>query len=206
LILIMEAPRASAIVAAQSLPISARGRLGQPSAAGRRSRRDVVHGTPGPAGWVGDSIRDEVEAVFGQSIRSVMEKKKLVTVASDATVSETVKLMARKKVSAVMIVDDGRLVGIFTERDAVLRVMAPGRDARTTRMAEVMTTAPKTAAPDRTFGYALLMMHEHGFRHVPVVEDHKLIGIVSARDALNPDLEEFVAEAERRKHIERERA
>jgi CBS domain-containing protein len=152
------------------------------------------------------TIRDQVGAMFGQSIRSVMEKKKLVTVPPEATVTEAVKLMARKKVSAVMIVDDDRLVGIFTERDAVLRVMAPGRDAGTTRIADVMTTAPKTATPDKTFGYALLMMHEHGFRHVPVVEGHKLIGIVSARDALNPDLEEFVAEAERRKHIERERA
>jgi CBS domain-containing protein len=147
-----------------------------------------------------------VEAVFGQSIRSVMEKKKLVTVPPEATVSEAVRLMARKKVSAVMVVVDDRLLGIFTERDAVLRVMAPGRDAATTPMADVMTKAPKTVTPDRTFGYALLMMHENGFRHVPVVQDHKLIGIVSARDALNPDLEEFVAEAERRKHIERERA
>ena len=68
-----------------------------------------------------------------------------------------------------------------------------------------MTTTPTTVGPDRSLGYALLLMHENGFRHVPVIENGKLIGVVSARDALNPDLEEFVAEAERRKHILLER-
>jgi len=65
----------------------------------------------------------------------------------------------------------------------------------------VMTSNPQTVDPNKTFGYALLMMHENGFRHVPVVENDKLIGIVSSRNALDPDLEEFVAEAQRRKHI-----
>ena len=64
-----------------------------------------------------------------------------------------------------------------------------------------MTTAPKTVDPDKSFGFALLLMYEHGFRHVPVVDKDKLIGIVSSRNALDPDLEEFVAEAQRRKHI-----
>jgi CBS domain-containing protein len=111
--------------------------------------------------------------------------------------------MARKKVSAVMVVEKGRLIGIFTERDAVYRVIAKARDAGTTRLADVMTPAPKTVAPDESFGYAMLMMHEHGFRHAPVVEDGRPVGIVSARMALDPDVEDFVAEAQRRKHIRR---
>jgi CBS domain-containing protein len=134
-----------------------------------------------------------------------MEKKKLVTASPETTVSKAAKLMAKRKVGAVMVVEERRLVGIFTERDAVFRVIAPGRDSQTTRLADVMTTAPKTVDPDKSFGYALLMMHENGFRHVPVIEDGRLIGVVSARDALDPDLEEFVSEAQRRKHILRER-
>ena len=134
-----------------------------------------------------------------------MEKKKLVTASPETTVSKAAKLMAKRKVGAVMVVEERRLVGIFTERDAVFRVIAPGRDSQTTRLADVMTTAPKTVDPDKSFGYALLMMHENGFRHVPVIEDGGLIGVVSARDALDPDLEEFVSEAQRRKHILRER-
>jgi len=130
-----------------------------------------------------------------------MEKKKLVTAPPDATISKVAKLMASKGVSAVLVVEGERLVGIFTERDAVSRVIARGRDPLTTALDEVMTSTVLTVDPDKTFGYALLMMHENGFRHVPVVENGKPIGIVSARNALDPDLEEFVSEAQRRKHI-----
>jgi len=139
--------------------------------------------------------------MFSQRVRSVMEKKKLVTAAPETTVDQAAQLMAKRNVGALMIVEEGRLTGIFTERDALFRVMAKGRDARTTTLADVMTTAPRTVDPGKTFGYALLIMHENGFRHLPVIENGKPIGIVSARNALDPDLEEFVAEAQRRKHI-----
>ena len=130
-----------------------------------------------------------------------MEKKKLLTAAPETSVSEAAKLMEKKNVGAVMVLKKDKLVGIFTERDAVFRVIAKGRDTQITPLSEVMTANPQTVDPDKTFGYALLMMHENGFRHVPVIEKDKLIGIVSSRNALDPDLEEFVAEAQRRKHI-----
>ena len=139
--------------------------------------------------------------MFSQRIRSVMEPKKLLVATPQTTVSNAAKLMAKKNVGAVLVVENERLVGIFTERDVVFRVIAEGRDSHTTLLADVMTAAPHTVSPDKSFGYALLLMHENGFRHVPVVEEDKLIGIVSARNALDPDLEEFVAEAQRRKHI-----
>lgn len=139
--------------------------------------------------------------MFSQRIRSVMERKKILTAPPQTTVSAAAKLMAKKNVGALMVVDEERLIGIFTERDAVFRVIAQGLDAKTTILADVMTRAPKTVDPDKSFGFALLMMHENGFRHVPVIEDGKPIGIVSARNALDPDMEEFVSEAQRRKHI-----
>lgn len=139
--------------------------------------------------------------MFSQRIRSVMEKKKLLTAAPETTVSQAAKLMAKINVGAVMVIEKERLIGIFTERDAVFRVIAKGRDTQTTHLSEVMTSTPQTVDPDKSFGYALLMMHENGFRHVPVVENGKPIGIVSSRNALDPELEEFVAEAQRRKHI-----
>jgi CBS domain-containing protein len=111
--------------------------------------------------------------------------------------------MAKKKVSAVMVVEEGRLVGIVTERDVVHRVIAKEREAATTRLADVMTRELITVAPDESFGYAMLLMYEHGFRHAPVIENGQPVGIVSARNALDPDLEEFAAEAQRRKHIRR---
>jgi len=139
--------------------------------------------------------------MFSQRVKHVMERKKLLTAAPETTVSKAAKLMANKNVGAVMVVESERLVGIFTERDAVFRVMAQGLDALTTKLSEVMTNEPRTVDPDKSFGYALLMMHENGFRHVPVIENGKLVGIVSSRNALDPDMEEFVSEAQRRKHI-----
>ena len=139
--------------------------------------------------------------MFSQRIKNVMEREKLLIAPPDTNVSTAAKLMAKKNVGAVMVVEDERLVGIFTERDVVFRVIAKGLDAQATSLAEVMTKAPQTSDPDKTFGSALLMMHENGFRHVPVIEDGKVVGIVSARNALDPDMEEFVAEAQRRKHI-----
>ena len=139
--------------------------------------------------------------MFSQRVRTVMERKKLLTAPPETTVSAAAKLMAKKNVGAIMVVEDERLVGIFTERDALIRVMAQGRDAKATMLADVMTKQPQTVDPGKTFGSALLMMYENGFRHVPVVEEGKVIGIVSSRNALDPDLEEFVAEAQRRKHI-----
>jgi CBS domain-containing protein len=141
--------------------------------------------------------------MFDMPIRSVMERKKILVAEPETSVREAAKLMARRKVGAVMVVKRGRLVGIFTERDAVYRVIAKGRDAATTCLAEVMTPDPKTVAPEESFGYAMLLMYEHGFRHAPVVEDRRPVGIVSARKALDPELEEFVAEVQRRKHIRR---
>jgi CBS domain-containing protein len=130
-----------------------------------------------------------------------MERKKMLTAPPETTVSKAAKLMANKNVGAVMVVEKERLVGIFTERDAVFRVIARGLDVHTTRLADVMTTKPRTVDPDKTFGYALLMMHENRFRHVPVIENGKPVGIVSARYALDPEMEEFVSEVQRREHI-----
>lgn len=144
--------------------------------------------------------------MFAERVRSVMERKKLLIASPQTTVSAAAKLMAKRKVGAVIVVEDQKLVGIFTERDVVVRVIAEGRDTETTRLAEVMTTLLHSVGPDNTFGYAMLLMQENGFRHVPVVEDGKVIGIVSARDALDPNMEEYLVESERRARILRDRA
>ena len=141
--------------------------------------------------------------MFSASVGSVLEPRKLVVGSVQTTVSAAAALMKEGNVGAVLVVEDGALVGIFTERDAVCRVLAAGRDPATTTLGEVMTPDPKTVEPRETFGYALLLMHENGFRHVPVVEGRCPIGVVSARSALDPELEEFAAEAERRKSIRR---
>ena len=135
-------------------------------------------------------------------IRSVIAKQKVLTATAEITVTDAARLMKKKSVGAVMVVrDNGRLAGIFTERDAVFRVLAEGRDPKTTRLSDVMTPQPQTITPEKPFGHALLMMYESGFRHVPVVEDGKPVGMVSARDVLGPELQEFESELQRRTRI-----
>jgi CBS domain-containing protein len=142
--------------------------------------------------------------VFSQPIRSIMERRKFVTALPTTSVREASELMAKKQVGAVLVVEKGRLLGIFSERDAVFRVIARGLDPSETPLAQVMTPEPKTVKPSNTFGYAMTLMHEGGFRHLPVIDDGKPVGIVSARSALDPDLEEFVCEERRRKHFKEE--
>ena len=136
-------------------------------------------------------------------VSSVLERGKVVLAPPDASVDDAARLMKERHVGAILVVERGRLIGIFTERDAVFRVLAARRDPLATRLSEVMTRDPVAVSPDESFGYALLLMHDHGFRHVPVVENGRPVGVVSTRHALDPDLEEFTAEAERRKSIRR---
>lgn len=129
-----------------------------------------------------------------------MEPNKLIMVSPETTVSEAAGLMASKNTGAVLVIDNKQLVGIFTERDVVFRVLAKGQDAVTTRLRDVMTAAPATLAPGTSYGHALLLMQENGFRHVPVVDGDRVLGIIAARNAMDPQLEEFVSEARRREH------
>lgn len=134
-------------------------------------------------------------------VRSIIEDQKPVTASADMTVAAAARLMKEHRIGALLVLEEGRLAGIFTERDALFRVIAEGRDPKKTRIAEVMTANPRTIAPDRPFGHALHLMYEGGFRHVPVVDNGRPLGVVSARDALGPDLQQFVAELDKRTHI-----
>jgi CBS domain-containing protein len=139
--------------------------------------------------------------VFNAPVKDVMDQGKLLTAEPEVTVLEASKMMAAKNTGAVLVTRDQQLIGIFTERDAVFRVIANDRDPRSTHLADVMTVSPMTVEPDRTFGQAMLLMHRNGFRHLPVIDNGRPIGIVSARNALDPELEEFVAEARRREQF-----
>jgi CBS domain-containing protein len=136
-----------------------------------------------------------------RAIRSIIEDQKPVTASAEITVAAAARLMKEHRIGAILVIQEGRLAGIFTERDALFRVIAEGRDPARTRVAEVMTANPRTIGPDRPFGHALHLMYEGGFRHVPVVDNGRPLGVVSARDALGPDLQQFIAELDKRIHI-----
>lgn len=136
-----------------------------------------------------------------RTIRTIIEGQQLLTAPSSITAGAAAQLMRQRRVGAMMVVEEGRLVGVFTERDALFRVVAEGLDSSAIPLADVMTPNPQTLQPDDSFNRALEMMHEGKFRHVPVVEDGRPVGMVSARDALGPELEAFVYELLRQEQI-----
>jgi CBS domain-containing protein len=131
-------------------------------------------------------------------IKQVIHGRKLVSAPPAMTVREAARLMASEKVGALPVVESGRLVGIFTERDALFRVLARGLDPEATALAQVMTADPVTVDADRPLNHALHLMFEGGFRHVPVLERGGLAGVISARDALGPEITQFEAELQQR--------
>jgi CBS domain-containing protein len=132
----------------------------------------------------------------------IIEHQELVAAPGSTTVIAAARLMRESHVGAVIVVEEGKLAGVFTERDALFRVIAEGRDVQTTQLAEVMTRDPRTIHPDKPFPDALHVMYEGGFRHVPVVEDGRPVGMISARDALGQELEDFIYELLRRNQAE----
>jgi len=106
-----------------------------------------------------------------------------LTLPPTATVKQACECMRDRKVGAVLVTEgDRRLVGIFTGRDAVGRVLAAGKDAAATRLADVMTGNPDTVAPRLTAIEALRAMQDGGYRHLPVVDRGKVVGVISRGD------------------------
>lgn len=106
-----------------------------------------------------------------------------LTLPPTATVKEACRCMHDRRAGSVLVTDkNGRLTGIFTGRDAVYRVLAVGKDAAKTKLADVMTADPVVMSPDKTAIDALRLMWDGGFRHIPIVKGGELVGIVSRGD------------------------
>jgi len=106
------------------------------------------------------------------------------------TVLEAVQAMVERNIGAVPVLHNGLLVGIFSERDLMKRVVAAGLDPRRTCMAEVMTADPLSINMNEELETCMTLMRRHSFRHLPVCHEGQLIGMVSLRDILLHDLDE----------------
>jgi CBS domain-containing protein len=115
-----------------------------------------------------------------------------VTVFADIqqTVLEIAGLMVEHNIGAVPVLDDGRLVGIFSERDLMRRVVVTGKDAARTPVSQVMTEDPLTVAPNDSLETCMTLMKRHGFRHLPVCAGREVKGVISLRDILLHNLDE----------------
>ena len=132
--------------------------------------------------------------MIDRSIRTLIADQESITCPESMSVGEAARVMKKHKIGAMMVVEDEKLIGIFTERDALFRVLAEDRDPQATKVGDIMTRNPLSIHPDRPFADALQIMHTGRFRHVPVVENGRAVGMVSASDAMGPELEAFVWE------------
>lgn len=115
----------------------------------------------------------------------VLKRKPPVNAAPDDSLLDTVKAMRDQAQGCAVVVDASRVVGIFTERDALTRVVAEGADAASLKVSDVMTPDPECLTLDDTLGVALHKMTVGGFRHVPVVDADGLpVGVISQREGV----------------------
>lgn len=115
----------------------------------------------------------------GQIIRT---KPELWSIAPEATVFDALELMAQKDIGALVVVKEGELVGIFSERDYARKVILQGLSSKTTSVGELMTKDVYTVTPETTIKECMTLATEHHFRHLPVVENGKLVGIITIGD------------------------
>jgi CBS domain-containing protein len=120
-------------------------------------------------------------------IAELIEGKPLIHVDPGQSVRSVARMMSDRNVGAVAVLDSGTLVGVFSERDIMTRVVAPGLNPESTAIAKVMTRDLVVGNPNDDVDAALQKMHAVGCRHLPVVDDGKLIGMISIRDLLQVD-------------------
>ena len=125
-----------------------------------------------------------------RKMSDIVRNQDPLTLPPETTVKDACRHMRDRRVGAVLVTEaDGRLVGIFTGRDAVHRVLAEGKNAARTTLAEVMTPDPDTILPGNVAIEALRMMEGGRFRHLPIVDEGKIVGIVSRFDFSGMELD-----------------
>jgi len=125
-----------------------------------------------------------------KKIRDIMRHGFLFTVQRDATVAEAVRLMTSHNVGIVTVLDGDRLAGVFSERDVVRRVIAPGLDPARTPVATVMTTELVVAETDEDYQSAMRKMDQANIRHLPVVSGGRLLSMISIRDLMRVEIQD----------------
>jgi len=124
------------------------------------------------------------------SIYDLVKNQELCVADVNDSVMQVARAMVEHNIGAVPVVREGRLAGVFSERDLMRRMVVEGRDPEGTKVGEVMTREPLSVSPSDDLEHCLMLMREHGFRHLPICESGKLMGFVSLRDLLLRDLSE----------------
>jgi CBS domain-containing protein len=116
------------------------------------------------------------------TLRELVKDRKVYSIDAGRTVLEAARFMMEHNIGALPVLRNGELAGIFSERDVMNRVVAVGRTPGHTAVSEVMTANPRAVGLDESVEECFFIMHEFGFRHLPIVEGKELKGLVSLRD------------------------
>jgi CBS domain-containing protein len=117
-------------------------------------------------------------------VKKLLDKKghDVYSVSPDATVYDALKLMAEKEIGALVVLEDGKMVGIVSERDYARKIILKGKTSKDTTVREIMTSEVIHTRPDEKVRKCLSLMAKHHFRHIPVLEEERLVGILSIED------------------------
>jgi CBS domain-containing protein len=139
------------------------------------------------------------------TVGTVLQKKGqgFIAVGPDAMAFDALELMAERNIGALLVMEDGRLLGVFSERDYARKVILKGKSSKTPPIRELMSSPPITIRPDELLRDAMVVMTEKRVRHLPVVENDRLLGVVTIGDIVNSviseqastieELEEYIA-------------
>lgn len=128
-------------------------------------------------------------------VKDLIKNRETFTVQDHLTVFDVARFLVEHNIGAVPVLHDKKLVGIFSERDIMKRVVAEARDPRTTKVTDIMTKDPVTVTPESTVEECMVLMRDHNCRHLPICESNRLWGLISLRDVLAHDIEEKEEEA-----------
>jgi CBS domain-containing protein len=125
------------------------------------------------------------------TVRDMIRKKgnEVFTIAPEATVFEALKTMAKHNIGALLVTSEGEMAGIISERDCVRKVEIMGRNAKDTKVSEIMTKDVITVEASQPLEECMSLMIEKNFRHLPVCEGKDLLGVLSVRDVLREVIE-----------------
>jgi signal-transduction protein with cAMP-binding, CBS, and nucleotidyltransferase domain len=130
----------------------------------------------------------------GYDVGDVMSKN-VLTIAPDADIIESANLMAKRKLGSIVVCCKGKVVGILTEQDLARKVLAREVDTKKARIKDIMTKRVYTTSPEKDLYEAMLQMGENKVKHLPVIKEGKLVGIISFKDIIRiePDLIDMVS-------------
>ena len=127
-----------------------------------------------------------------EKIRNILQSKKqsIISVNPKNTVYEALEVMVQKNVGSILVMDEDKFAGIFTERDYARKLILQGKSSKETLIGEIMTLNPVTITPDFSIEDCMHLMTDKFIRHLPVIENNKLIGIISIGDLVKSIIEE----------------